>query len=82
MNQLQIGKPIQIAELTIIPVEQIITNSDVSESSGWWFGSKELYALLVRTPKQTLAFDKNAQKLHLSNLISNVPKLGEYLLDY
>jgi hypothetical protein len=79
MITLQIGRVTKVAAATIIPVEQLIIYSDARSTPNWWYGSKELYALLISTSSGLQAIDQNGRELSIASLISIVPKLNEYL---
>ncbi|MGD8938902.1 MAG: hypothetical protein PVJ72_05955 [Gammaproteobacteria bacterium] len=77
MSQLRIGEVITVAGVTLIPVEKIDIYSRVDSSTRWWYGSKELFAIVVNTSSGLQVFDNNAKPMNISELISYVPKLEE-----
>jgi hypothetical protein len=79
MNQLRIGDVKTVAGVRLIPVETITIYSDIDSTANWWYGTKELYALVIMTSFGLQAFDKDAHEMNISELISNVPKLEKLL---
>jgi hypothetical protein len=82
MNPLRIGEVITVAGVTLIPVEKINIYSGKDSTASWWYGSKELYALVVSTSSGLQAFDNNAKQINISELISYVPKLEQIMRRY
>jgi hypothetical protein len=79
MNKLCIGQVSNVGTATIIPVEQITVHAEMNSQMNWWYGSKELYALVITTPSGVQVYDKHAHQLSIDELVSAVPKLNEYL---
>ena len=79
MNHLRVGGSITVAGLTIIPVENINIYCDANSITSWWYGSKDLYALVVHSSSGLQVFDKHAQEISIDELIGKVPKLGRLL---
>ena len=79
MNALKIGDVIKVSGVTIIPVEKMYIYSDCASSPSWWYGGKEIYALVVSSSLGLQAFDCDAQELSVNDLINYVPELDEVL---
>ena len=79
MNNMQIGQVTKVATTTIIPVEQLIVYRDTNSTTSWWYGSKELYALVISTSTGFKAFDMHSNEMSIGDLIREVPTLNEYL---
>lgn len=79
MNKLQIGTVTKVDSTTIIPVEQLTVLSEKHSQSSWWYGSKELYALVIRSPTAVQVYDKHAHELNIDELVHALPELTEYL---
>ncbi|KON32316.1 hypothetical protein AC478_00610 [miscellaneous Crenarchaeota group-1 archaeon SG8-32-3] len=80
MNELRIGNVITLAGVTIIPVEELTIIREINPITKWWYGSKNVYAVVVvSTTFGTQVLDKNARELNVLDLISQVPRLAEML---
>jgi len=79
MNYLRIGDVITVAGVTMIPVENINIYGDANSINSWWYGSKELYALVISTSSGTRAFNKDAHEMNINELICDIPKLEQLL---
>ena len=79
MTKLQIGQVTKIDSVTIIPVEQLTIYSGTGSPESWWYGSKEMYALVISTSSGLRAIDQNAHELDIADLIDKVPALNEHL---
>jgi hypothetical protein len=82
MDKLHIGPITKVETTTIIPVEQITIHAETNSQPIWWYGRKELYALVITTPSGAQVYDKHGHDLDIDELIRAVPKLNEYLLQY
>lgn len=75
MNDLQIGSAIKVSGVTIIPVEQINISSEIRPTTLWWYGSKQVYALVICTTYGILAIDQTAREIPIDKLFAELPQL-------
>ena len=78
-TELQIGKTLEISGFKITPVETIHVESDMGEQSGWWHGSKELYALVIAASTGAKAFDQDGRELNVNELLQKIPLLAHII---
>jgi hypothetical protein len=79
MIKLYIGPVTKVQTTTIIPVEQLTIHSEINLKTSWWYGSKELHALVISSPSGVHVYDKRAHELNIDELIRAVPELTEHL---
>ena len=81
MNKLRLGKPRNIAEVMIIPVERIHISAHRMKRGVCLYGSKEVAALVIRTSCGLCAFDMNGHEMSVENLMDDMPDLKRLLAD-
>ena len=79
ITELRIGKTIEVKDVRIIPVEQVTVQGDAAAGGGWWYGAKELYAVVINTPTGTKAVGQYGVGIDLNALIEKLPSLERYI---
>lgn len=79
MNELRIGAAVEVSGVTIIPIEKINSFAEIHTKTIWWYGSKDLYAVVISTPSGLRVLDKDAREMDMNDLIRIVPQLTDTL---
>lgn len=79
MNELRIARAVKVAGVTIIPVERINIHNQINATMNWWYGRKEIYALVICTTSEVKAFDETAREINIDQLIDIVPQIADML---
>ena len=75
MTELRVGKALEISGIKIIPVESVAIQSGIDAGEGWWYGSKDVYALVINTPIGLFAMDQAGREMDITELIQKFPSL-------
>ena len=79
MDELQPGKPLTIANVTLIPIERTRIQSEAGNTGYWLAGFKEAFAIVACDATGAYAFGVDSEEIALDALIEKVPKLQSFL---
>jgi len=74
-----VGRPIAIAETTLIPVIKSSLNCQSSGNTIFFSGVKQPVSIVVASPSAKKAFEITGQEIPLDQLIQEVPDLIQIL---
>lgn len=76
---IDIGTPVKIAGVTIIPVSQISYDCWHGKKGIVFYGSKKPVNIIVITPAHKKAFRINGEEINLEQLAREIPGVAEVL---
>lgn len=76
---LTVGEWVKINNISLVPVNRLRTYSQSSAQGGWWYGSKEPFAVVVSAPGMLEAFELGRGRVPLADLLKQVPALAGVL---
>ena len=71
--------PITVASVTLVPVAEVTLNYLEVKSGIAFFGSKKPVSLVLVSPSEKKAFRITGEEVPLTQLIEEVPSLGEII---
>ena len=78
-GKVEIGNPVAIAGVTLIPVTKVSLNYWRSKGSISFFGVKQPLSVVVVSPSEKRAFSVTGEEVRLDQLIQEVPDIQEIL---
>jgi uncharacterized spore protein YtfJ len=78
-KRIDIGTPVKVAGVTIIPVSQISYKSWHGKRGIAFYGSKKPVNIIVITPTSKKAFRINGEETDLERLAGEIPGVAEVL---
>ena len=78
-KEVEIGNPVTIAGVTLIPVTKVSLNYWRSKDSISFFGIKQPFSVVVVSPSEKKAFRIRGEEVPLDQLIQEVPGIKELL---
>ena len=75
----RVGTPLEVGQVTLLPIERIVTHADRCSDGAWFLVSKEPYAIVVRDAAGLHALGADAVALSLDRLREEVPGLDAVL---
>jgi len=79
IERIELGTPLRLQQVTLLPIEETSIRHDVSVFGHWLSVSKRLFALVVQTPFDIQAFDTEMRQIEISELKRMVPAIAAYL---
>jgi hypothetical protein len=79
MDELRAGIPMVMGEVTLVPIERCIIQSDTGDMGCWLSGLKEPFAIIVCDTTGVRAFNTKSKKISVKSLIQKIPDLGALL---
>ena len=79
VGTLKAGHPMTVGAVTLLPVERTVVRASGQGARAWVFGSRDLYALVLRDAEGIRAVDANAAAIPLEQLVGAIPGLGAAL---
>ncbi|MCH8552906.1 MAG: hypothetical protein LAT62_13285 [Natronospirillum sp.] len=73
------GKPIEVAGLSMVPIEQIRLQGDNNDGALWLHAQVDPFALVVCGAGQPYAVGMDAGELSLAELLRQLPELASVL---
>ena len=75
MEELRIGNPMIVGEVTLVPIERCFIQSYTGEMVCWLSGLKDPFAIIVCDAIGMRAFDTEATEISVESLMQKVPNL-------
>lgn len=82
MNVTKISTPIKIDQVTIIPIIRQQLWQNFTKSSGGFYATKQIAALVVCRPEGSTAYDESFIVMPLNRLLRQYPELEAVLNQY
>lgn len=82
MDELRPGKPVTVADLTIVPIERRVLHTCAGDGRFWLVAFMEAAAVLVRDVSGIRAFDVEGVEIAVESLVGRVPGLGSLLASW
>lgn len=79
MDELRAGTPVITGEVTLVPIERCVIQSEREDIGCWMSALKEPFAIIVCDATRLRAFDMQATAVTVESLIEEVADLGETL---
>lgn len=79
MDNLQVGIPLSMGNLTLIPVEHLVIQSSAENTHAWLAAYKKPHAIILCDSSGVRALSLEAKQLSLQHLVQAVPGLGSVL---
>jgi hypothetical protein len=76
---LRAGTPLTVGSVTLLPIERVVTYSDMGNTRVWFSVSKEPYALVFRDSSGLRAVDTDVMAISLKQLCEQIPGLDAML---
>lgn len=80
MNELRLGKSVNLAGVTLTPIERVRVDGEAGPYATWFHATKDPVALLIQDAHTTQAFDITGRVLSVDALIERVPELAGSVL--
>ena len=78
-KEVTLDKPVAVAELTLIPVVQVLLNHWHANGVNLFFGVKQLVAVILVSPSAKRAFRITGEELSIDQLVQEAPSIKEIL---
>ena len=78
-KEINIGKPVAVAGVTLIPVSEISLNHWQVKHGVFCTGSKQPVSVVVISPSEKKAFRLNGEEITLGQLIQEIPEMKEVM---
>ena len=78
-KQIEIGNPVTVAQMTLIPVVEVSLNSWNTKNRCSCFGTKQPVSLVVVSPSGKRAFRITGEEVPLDQFIAETPGMREVL---
>jgi len=78
-KEINIGKPVTVAGVTLIPVSEISLNRWQVKHGAFCTGSIQPVSVVVVSPSDKKAFRINGEEITLGQLIREIPEMKEIL---
>ena len=75
-KEVAIGSPVEVGDLTLLPVEQISLNCWRSDSRTSFFGIKQPVAVIVVSPAMKRAFRVTGEEISIEQLKQEYPAIS------
>ena len=79
METLQATKPVNIGDVTLVPIERSGFHSNTDDAGCWICAHKEIYAIVVCDANGIRALDTDSAEIELDTLIQQTPNLDSLL---
>jgi uncharacterized spore protein YtfJ len=76
MDELRAAHPMDVGEVTLVPIERCFIQSDTGDMGCWVAGLKEPFAVIVCDTTGIRAFDTEATEISVESLMQKIPDLG------
>ena len=75
MEELRVGNPMIVGEVTLVPIERCFIQFYTGEMGCWLSGLKDPFAIIVCDAIGMRAFDTEATEISVESLMKKVPNL-------
>jgi len=80
MHKLQAGKPINVDNVTLVPIERTVIHSNSGKMGYWLNARKEVHAIIVCSVNGVRVVALDACETSLEELVQTVPDLDSLLV--
>lgn len=79
MDELRAGKPVVAGDVTLVPIERCLVQSDTGDMGCWLSGLKEPIAIIVCDASGIRAYDATGTDIPVAPLVQKISGLGALL---